>query len=64
MKPHANRLYLTTFEVATRLRVSPRTVRWLIRRQQLTAQRIGEEFLIERSDLAAYIDAHIIRAHP
>ncbi|MGH3208020.1 MAG: helix-turn-helix domain-containing protein [Trebonia sp.] len=46
------------------MRVSPRTVRWLIRRQQLIAQRIGEEFLIEKSDLAAYIDAHIIRAHP
>ncbi|MGH3292452.1 MAG: helix-turn-helix domain-containing protein [Trebonia sp.] len=64
MKPQANRLYLTIGEVAARLRVSPRTVRWLIRRQQLIAQRIGEEFLIEKSDLAAYIDAHIIRAHP
>jgi excisionase family DNA binding protein len=64
MKPQANRLYLTTFEVATRLRVSPRTVRWLIRRQQLAAHRIAGEFLIEKSDLAAYIDAHIIRAHP
>jgi excisionase family DNA binding protein len=64
MKPQADRLYLTTGEVAARLRVRPHTVRWLIRRQQLTAQRIGEEFLIEVSDLVAFIDAHIIRARP
>jgi excisionase family DNA binding protein len=64
MKPQANRLYLTLGEVAARLRVSPRTVRWLIRRQELTAQRIDKEFLIEKSDLAAYIDDHIMRAHP
>jgi excisionase family DNA binding protein len=64
MKPQANRLFLTAGEVAARLRVRPHTVRWLIRRQQLTAHRIGEEYLIEKSDLAAFIDAHIIRAHP
>jgi excisionase family DNA binding protein len=64
MRPEANRLYLTTGEVATRLRVRPRAVRWLIRTGQLTAQRIGEEFLIKESDLAEFIDAHIIRAHP
>jgi excisionase family DNA binding protein len=64
MEPQANRLYLTTGEVAARLRVRPRTVRWLIRSQQLTAQRIGDEYLIEKSDLAAFIDAHIIRARP
>jgi excisionase family DNA binding protein len=64
MKPQADRLYLTTGEVAARLRVRPHTVRWLIRTQQLTAQRISEEFLIEKSDLTAFIDAHTIRAHP
>ena len=64
MEPQANRLYLTTGEVAARLRVRPHTVRWLIRTQQLTAQRINEEFLIEKSDLVAFIDAHTIRAHP
>ena len=61
MRPQANQLYLTTGEVAERLRVRPSTVRWLIRTQQLTAQRIAEEFLIEKSDLAAFIDAHTIR---
>jgi len=60
MNPQANRLFLTTGEVAARLRVRPRTVRWLIRTQQLSAQRLGEEFLIEESDLAAFIDAHIV----
>lgn len=57
-------MYLTIGEVAARLRVRPRTVRWLIRRQQLIALRVDREFLIEKSDLAAFIDAHIIRAHP
>jgi excisionase family DNA binding protein len=60
---HANRLYLTTGEVAARLRVRPHTVRWLIRTRQLTAQRIAEEFLIEELDLAAFIDAHTIPPH-
>ena len=64
MKPKADRLYLTTGEVAAGLRVRPHTVRWLIRTQQLAAQRIGQEFLIETSDLAAFIDAHTIHAHP
>ena len=64
MRPQANWLYLTTGEVAARLRVRPHTVRWLIRTQQLTAQRIGDEFLIEKSDLVAFIDAHTIHVHP
>ena len=64
MKPKANRLYLTVGEVAARLRVGARTVRWLIRTQQLTAQRISEEFLIEEADLAAFIDTHTIRTIP
>lgn len=64
MKPQGNRLYLTTGEVAARLRVSPRTVRWLIRTQQLTAQRIGEEFLIEGADLAMFIDVNTVGVRP
>jgi excisionase family DNA binding protein len=63
MKPHANR-YFTTRELAGRLRVSPRTVRWLIRTQQLTAHRIAEEYLIEESDLAAFIESHTVPAQP
>jgi excisionase family DNA binding protein len=64
VRHQAHPLYLTTSEVAARLRVRPSTVRWLIRTQQLTAQRIAEEFLIDKSDLVAFIDAHIIRGHP
>ena len=64
MKPQANRLYLTTGEVAARLRVRPHTVRWLIRTQQLVAQRIADEFLIEESDLAAFITANTVSPHP
>lgn len=62
MKPSTNGLYLTTSEVARRLHTRPRTVRWLIDTQQLTAQRIGEEFLIEESDPSAFIDAHTVPA--
>jgi len=57
-----DRLFLTSGEVAARLRVKHSTVRWLIRTQQLTAEHIGEEFLIEKSDLASFINAHTIPA--
>ena len=60
MRPQAKPLYLTAGEVAAQLRVRPSTVRWLIRTQQLTAQHIAQEFLIEKSDLVAFIDAHTI----
>jgi excisionase family DNA binding protein len=64
MRHQAHPLYLTTSEVAAQLRVRPSTVRRLIRTQQLTAQRIADEFLIDKSVLVAFIDAHIIRGHP
>lgn len=64
MKPQADQLYFTTGEVAARLSVRPRAVKWLIRTQQLTAQRIDEEFLIEASDLAEFIYAHTIPRPP
>ena len=64
MKPQANQLYLTVGEVAEGLRVRPRTVRWLIRTQQLAAQRIADEFLIGDSDLGAFIHAHTVRNIP
>jgi excisionase family DNA binding protein len=64
MEPQANRQYLTTGEVAAQLRVRSRAVRWLIRTQQLSAHRIADEFLIEESDLAAFIDAHTVSPRP
>ena len=64
MRPQTNRLFLTPDEIAARLRVRLSTVRWLIRTRQLTALRIDEEFLIEGSDLMAFIDAHTISPGP
>jgi excisionase family DNA binding protein len=61
MQPTEDRL-LTIREVADRLRVKPRTVRWLIRNQQLTAQRIDPGTLIYESDLHAFIDANTVPA--
>lgn len=60
MKPHVDRMYLTDGEVAAQLRVRPSTVRWLIRTQQLPAHRVGDEFLIEGADLAAFIESHTV----
>jgi excisionase family DNA binding protein len=64
MKPQTNRLFLTVRETAALLHVRPRTVRWLIREQQIRAQRVGDTFLIEETDLIAFIDAHTVPAHP
>ncbi len=63
MKPEADRL-LTIKEVAGRLRVKPRTVRWLIRKQQLKARRIGDYVLIDESAVIAFIEANTVPAHP
>lgn len=63
MKPEANRL-LTINEVAGRLRVKPRTVRWLIRKQQITARRIGGYVLIDESAVTAFIEVNTVPAHP
>lgn len=64
MNPHANRLLLTVRETAALLHVRTRTVRWLIREQQLKAQHVGDSFLIEETDLTAFIDAHTVPAYP
>jgi excisionase family DNA binding protein len=58
MKPRSEQSYLTTGEVAARLRIRPRIVRWLIRTRKLTAQRISGELLIEETDLTAFIVAN------
>jgi excisionase family DNA binding protein len=63
MKPEADRL-LTTDEVAGRLNVRPRTVRRLIRKQQITARRIGSYVLIDETAVTAFIEASTVPAHP
>ena len=63
MKPETARL-LTVEEVAARFNVRPRTVRRLIRKQQITAQRIGSHVLIDETAVTAFIDASTVPAHP
>jgi excisionase family DNA binding protein len=63
MQPEADRL-LTTHEVAGLLHVRPRLVRRLIRKQQITAQRSGGHVLVDATDLAAFIHANTVPAHP
>lgn len=49
------KLVLTLSEAATILRISPKTVRNLIRDGRLTAQRAGVRVLIPRASLLAFI---------
>ncbi len=63
MKPGAARL-LTIDEAAGLLNVKPRTVRRLIRTQQITAQRIDADVLMDDSAVTAFIDANTAPAHP
>ncbi len=63
MKPEADRL-LTIDEAAGLLNVKPRTVRRLIRKQQITAQRVGGHVLVDEPALTAFIQANTVPAHP
>jgi hypothetical protein len=63
MQPTNDRL-LTIWEVAELLRLRPDTVWWLIRKQQLTAQRIDSWTFVYESDLHAFIDANTVPAIP
>lgn len=53
--PEISRL-LTVAEVASVMRVSRMTVYRLIRREQLTAIRVGRNYRVREEDLAAYLD--------
>lgn len=48
---------LTVGEVATELRVSPTTVRRLIRRGELRAHALGAQYRVTRADLDAFLHA-------
>jgi len=52
----ANSAYLTTEEVLTCLRVTPRTIYRLIKTGELPALRIGRQWRFRRADLDAWID--------
>jgi excisionase family DNA binding protein len=48
----------TVDEVAEKLRVSPATVRTLIRQGELKAIRVGGQLRVRREDLEEYIRTH------
>lgn len=52
---------LTPAEAATRLRVKPWSVTKLCRAGDLRATKPGKSWLIQRTDLEAYIEAHYNR---
>ncbi|KJL46236.1 Helix-turn-helix domain protein [Microbacterium hydrocarbonoxydans] len=53
---------LTIDEVATELRRTPASVRWLIQDGQLKSGKLGGRRLIRRSDLNAWIEAAFAEA--
>lgn len=51
---------LTAGEVADQLRVSTMTVYRLIRRGELPAVRVGRNYRVRDTDLAAYLDSQVV----
>lgn len=51
---------LTAAEVADHLRVSTMTVYRLVRRGELPAVRVGRNYRVRASDLAAYLDHQVV----
>ena len=49
---------LTIHDVASKLNVDERTVRELIRKNELRAIKVGKEWRITEDDLDAYVDGH------
>ena len=49
---------LTIHDVASNLNVDERTVRELIRKNELRAIKIGKEWRVTEKDLEAYVDGH------
>lgn len=49
---------LTIHDVASNLNVDERTVRELIRKNELRAIKIGKEWRVTEGDLANYVDGH------
>jgi excisionase family DNA binding protein len=49
---------LTIHDVASNLNVDERTVRELIRKNELRAIKIGKEWRVTEGDLNAYVDGH------
>lgn len=49
---------LTIHDVAANLNVDERTVRELIRKNELRAIKIGKEWRVTEGDLESYVDGH------
>ena len=53
-------VYYTVTQVATKLNVSERVIRFLIRHGRLPAVRIGKEYRIEAADMAAFLEKQAV----
>lgn len=49
---------LTIHDVAAKLNIDERTVRELIRKNELRAIKIGKEWRVQEDDLEAYVNGH------
>lgn len=49
---------LTIHDVAEKLNVDERTIRELIRKNELRAIKVGKEWRVTEDDLDAYVDGH------
>jgi excisionase family DNA binding protein len=56
------RKYLTVKEAAIASGLGASTIRLLIRKRKLQAQKVGRRVLIKRSDLENFLESHPIRA--
>jgi excisionase family DNA binding protein len=57
----ADKSFLTVKQAAETSGLGASTIRLLIRRRQLRAQRVGRRVLVKRSDLESFLEANPIR---
>jgi excisionase family DNA binding protein len=62
MHAAAEKSFLTVKQAAEASGLGVSTIRLLIRRRQLKAQKVGRRVLIKRSDLENFLESHPIRA--
>ena len=58
----ADRSFLTVKQAAETSGLGVSTIRLLIRKRQLRAQKVGRRVLIKRTDLQNFLESHPIRA--
>jgi excisionase family DNA binding protein len=63
MQPRpAEKSFLTVKQAAETSGLGSSTIRLLIRKRELSAQKVGRRVLIKRSDLENFLESHPIRA--